>query len=213
MQDATRPHPGPTVGRFWTWIARGYLRFRGWRLEGMLPEHPQCVFIAAPHTSSWDMSFTILTAWALGVKPNWGGRRSLFRWPWGFWLRVLGGVPVDRRGNQGMVERLAALFERHERLYLGIAPSGARRYTEYWRSGFYHVARRAGVPIYFGYLDYDRRVCGIGGFLVPSGDLCADMDRIRAFYEPIGARIPANKSRIRLRDEEIGPEVQAVGRG
>lgn len=213
MHGPELSHPGPSVGAFWYWIARLYLRLRGWDVEGEVPQHTQGVFIAAPHTSSWDMSFCILCAWSLRLKPNWGGRRSLFRWPWGFWLRKLGGVPVDRRGNQGMVDRLAALYERHDKLFLGIAPAGRRRYTEYWKSGFYHIACQANVPIYFGFLDYERKVGGLGGHFVPTGDINADMDRIRAFYEGIAARHPENKSRIRLRDEDAEQQARTAGTG
>ncbi len=201
MPRSEPTHPGPAVSVLHHWIGRLYLWLHRWRVEGEAPEHPQAVFIAAPHTSSWDMTITIACSWVLRIRPSWAGRRELFRWPWGWVLRRLGGVPVDRRGGRGAVPALAALYQRYDKLFLGIAPSGARRYRDHWRSGFYHVARLAGVPIYCGYLDYRRRVGGLGFHFWPGDDLVADMDRIRAFYADKVGRNPEWVSRIWLKEE------------
>jgi len=196
------------VGRFAWWLSRIYLRITGWDVEGDVPDCRQAVFIAVPHTSNWDMPNMIACAFAFRLKPSWTGKRALFRWPWGWFMRWLGGVPVDRRGNRNTVQLIADLFDRHEQLYLGIAPAGTRSYTEYWKSGFYHIAREASVPIMCAFLDYRRKIGGIGPAILPTGDVKADMDRIREIYQDFQGKYPEIKSGIQLREEpslEPGP--------
>ena len=144
----------------------------------------------------------LAVAYALGVKPSWLGKRELFRWPFGRVLRGLGGVPVDRNARQGLVGEAVARFAEAEDLFLVIPPSGTRARAANWKSGFYHVARGAGVPIVCAYLDYRERVGGIGLVLTPSGSVRADMDRIRAFYASKRGRYPAQATPVRLREEE-----------
>jgi 1-acyl-sn-glycerol-3-phosphate acyltransferase len=183
-------------------LGRLYLRTFGWRVAGELPACRRAVVVAAPHTSNWDLPFMLAVAFALGVTPSWLGKRELFRWPFGRILRRLGGVPVDRGTRQGLVGAAVARLEEAERLFLVIPPSGTRARAPYWKSGFYHVARGAGVPIVCAYLDYHDRVGGIGLVLTPSGDVRADMDRIRAFYASKRGKHPAQTTPVRLREED-----------
>ena len=182
-------------------IGRIYLRACGWRVEGALPCR-RAVVIAAPHTSNWDLPFMLAVAYALGVKPSWLGKRELFQPPFGWILSRLGGVSVDRRAPQGLVGTAVARFGEGDDLLLVIPPSGTRARAPYWKSGFYHVARGAGVPIACAYLDYRERVGGIGLVLPPSVSIGADMDRIRAFYATKQAKYPAQATPVRLREEE-----------
>jgi 1-acyl-sn-glycerol-3-phosphate acyltransferase len=182
-------------------IGRLYLRAFGWRLAGTLPCR-RAVVIAAPHTSNWDLPFMLAVSYALGVKPSWLGKRELFGPPFGWFLRLLGGISVDRRAPQGLVGEAVARFGEHDDLFLVIPPSGTRARAPYWKSGFYHVARGAGVPIVCAYLDYRARVGGIGLSFVPSTSIGADMDRIRAFYADKQAKFPAQMTPVRLREEE-----------
>lgn len=192
-------------------IARGFLRITGWEPEGEAPSEPRFVLIAAPHTSNWDLAYLLALAQVFGVRVSWMGKHTLFRGPWGAVLRRLGGIPVKRHERGRMVERMARIFEEHERLALVVPAEGTRGYTPYWKSGFYHIARQAGVPIVLGYLDYPRRRGGFGPALQPSGDLRRDMDVIRAFYAGKVGRHPANKGEIRLREEDAPPETRAAG--
>lgn len=163
----------------------------------------------------------LAVAFALGVTPSWLGKRELFRWPFGRILRWLGGVPVDRRARQGLVGEAVARFAEAEQLFLVIPPSGTRARATHWKSGFYHVARGADVPIVCAFLDYHDRVGGIGLVLTPSGDVRADMTRIRAFYASKRGKYPAQATPVRLREEENreeendvpGPHAHAAGRG
>jgi 1-acyl-sn-glycerol-3-phosphate acyltransferase len=167
------------------------------------------VVIAAPHTSNWDLPFMLALAYALGVRPSWLGKRELFRWPFGWIMRLLGGIPVDRSARGDMVRQAVERFDAGG-LFLVIPPSGTRGRAECWKSGFYHIARGARVPIACGYLDYARRVGGIGLVFTPSGDVRADMDRLRAFYAPIRGRYPAHTTPVRLREEDSPPEQAAA---
>lgn len=162
----------------------------------------RAVVIAAPHTSNWDLPFMLAVAYALGVKPAWLGKRELFRPPLGWILRWLGGISVDRRAPQGLVGEAVDRFAERDDLFLVIPPSGTRARAPYWKSGFYHVARGAGVPILCAYLDYRERVGGIGLALTPSASVAADMERIRAFYADKQAKYPAQMTPVRLREEE-----------
>jgi 1-acyl-sn-glycerol-3-phosphate acyltransferase len=182
-------------------IGRLYLRAFGWRVAGSLPGR-RAVVIAAPHTSNWDLPFMLAVSYALGAKPSWLGKRELFAGPLGWLLRLLGGIAVDRSAPQGLVGEAVARFGERDELFLVIPPSGTRARAPYWKSGFYHVARGAGVPILCAYLDYRARVGGIGLALTPTQSVGADMDRIRAFYADKQAKFPAQVTPVRLREEE-----------
>ncbi len=188
------------------WLGRAFLRLAGWEAVGAEHVVDKGVIIAAPHTSNWDGVFMLAVAWAMDLRLSWMVKDSLTRGPLGWLVRATGGIGVDRSARHDTVEQLRRRFERSDRLLLAIAPSGTRGRRDHWRSGFYHVARAAGVPILLGFLDYARRRGGIGGALRPTGDLRADMDRIRAFYAPIRGKHPELESRIRLKAEDPPPE-------
>ena len=187
------------------WIGRFWLALFGWQLAGETRIPDKCVFIAAPHTSNWDLPFTLATAYVLGVRIAWLGKSTLFSGVCGRFLRALGGVPVDRSGPRNMVEQISSTFRASETLILVVPPEGTRAKADYWKSGFYHIGRRAGVPIGLGFLDYQRRLCGIGGFVIPSGDMKADMDKVRDFYANIRGKYPNKESIPRLREEDEVP--------
>jgi 1-acyl-sn-glycerol-3-phosphate acyltransferase len=184
-------------------LGRLYLRLFGWELAGRLPACPSAVVIAAPHTSNWDLPFMLAVAYALGAKPSWLGKRQLFRRPFGGFIRWLGGIPVDRGTSQDTVRQTVDRFAAGARLFLVIPPSATRKRAEHWKSGFYHIARGADVPVVCAYLDYHRKVGGIGLVLTPSGDVVADMDRIREFYAPIRGKFPDQMTPVRLREEDV----------
>ncbi len=194
------------------WLARGagalYLRLFGWRVEGRLPAGTKAVAIAAPHTSNWDLPFMLAVSYVLGVKPSWLGKRQLFRRPFGGLMRRLGGIPVDRDRRTNLVQQVADHFATVDRLFLVVPPSGTRRRATHWKSGFYQIARAAEVPIICAFLDYGRKVGGIGPTIVPRGDVAADMQTIRDFYDGITAKYPALTSPARLLEEE-GPKENA----
>ena len=173
----------------------------GWRKAGQVPSARNIVIIAAPHTTNWDFIFLLAAAYSFGISVNWLGKDSLFRSPLGSILRFLGGVPVDRSKRNNLVQSLSAQIEHGSGIALVIPPSGTRRKTEHWKSGFYRIAEAAQIPLVCGYLDYQKKEAGLGLAFLPS-DLSQDMNRIREFYEPIVGKYPENKSRIRLSEED-----------
>lgn len=193
----TRSSVGPRIprrgNRLTRWLGRTVLAAMGWRLRGAVPDHPRLIAIGAPHTSNWDFVLVMATAFALGVEIHWLGKHTLFRPPTGWLMRRLGGIPVDRGVSSGVVARSAEEVRTREQMFLCIAPEGTRGLVRRWRTGFYHIAREAGVPILLCYLDNRRRTVGFGPVLTPSGDLAADMDSIRKFYRRFRGRRGATK--------------------
>ncbi len=158
------------------------LKSLGWRAEGQLPDTPKWVIIAAPHTSNWDLPIMLGVAYVLGANLSWMGKHTVFEGPFGGFMRWLGGVPVDRRSRHDVVKQMVDLFARRDELELSVPPEGTRKRTKYWKSGFYYIAKGAHVPIALGYLDYSRKVGGVGPVVWPSDDVEADLAKIRAFY-------------------------------
>jgi len=167
-----------------------FLRHTGWQVQGALPpEARKSVFIAAPHTSNWDLPYTLMVAFALHLDIRWMGKASLFRWPFGGIMRWLGGIAVDRsRSNDLVAASALALAEAPGAMQLIVPPEGTRGKTRYWKTGFYYIAAAARVPIVMAYMDYERKVAGLGPVFVPTGDIEADMGRIKAFYAPFKGR-------------------------
>lgn len=143
----------------------------------------------------------LATAYAMRVRISWLGKHTLFTPPWGWVMRKLGGIPIDRRAPQSLVKQIAERFESCDDLVLAVPPEGTRGKVDSWKSGFYHIASRSGVPIGLGYLDYARKLCGLGMFVIPSGNIKEDMNRIREFYRSIRGKYPHLESEPRLREE------------
>ncbi|HEX8285758.1 MAG TPA: lysophospholipid acyltransferase family protein [Pyrinomonadaceae bacterium] len=183
------------------WAGRLWLRAFGRRAEGDVRAHRKYVVVAAPHTSNWDFPFMLAAAYVLGVRVSWLGKHTLFGAPWGWFFRRLGGIPVDRRSPQTLVAQLAERFKAGDELILGVAPEGTRRRVPFWKSGFYRIATEGGVPIALGFLDYERKLCGLGPYVTPTGNVRADMDEIRAFYRHVRAKHPELQSEPRLPEE------------
>lgn len=163
-------------------IGHALLGLFGWRAVGRMPDYPKLLAIGAPHTSNWDFVVMLPFALAIGAKITWMGKDSLFRWPFGGLMRALGGFPVQRGARMNAVEQAVERFRTSERLILVMSPEGTRKRTEHWKSGFYHIARGANVPIALGFLDYPNRTAGIGPTVHLTGDPEADLAVIAAFY-------------------------------
>jgi 1-acyl-sn-glycerol-3-phosphate acyltransferase len=184
-------------------LARGLMRVFGWRVQfDGLPSR-QGVIVVYPHTSNWDFVWGILAKWAIGIPLAFWAKDSLFRVPvFGRWLRWVGGLPIDRSSAKGIVgqtaEGLRQARERDDFMWLGLAPEGTRSRVEGWRSGFYHVATQAQVPLVLAFIDYERREVGVDSAWRVHGNAQADMAR---FAERLSRRkgcIPANAGPIRL---------------
>jgi 1-acyl-sn-glycerol-3-phosphate acyltransferase len=154
----------------------------GWRVVGPLPDLPKYVIIAAYHTSNWDFVIGLCAAFMLKIKTYWIGKDNLFRPPFDRFFRWIGGIPINRNRSQNMVDRIIQVFRENTNLIIALAPEGTRKKTHYWKSGFYHIALGARIPIVLAFIDYPTKSCGIGEVLYPTGDMEADMKKIRAFY-------------------------------
>jgi len=184
-------------------VAQAVLRAFGWRVRfDGLPAR-QGVLIVYPHTSNWDFPLGLLAKWAVGIDVTFWGKDTLFRVPlFGRWLRWLGGVPVDRHSANGIVGQIARELDAARRddrfLWLALSPDGTRRYAGAWRSGFYHVALQAQVPVGLVGFDYAQREVAVQRFVMLSGDPQADLAEIaRQFNQPVGKR-PALAAPIRF---------------
>ena len=166
------------------------LKICGWRREGKLPDIPKYIMIAAPHTSNWDLLFTMAVALAFRLKICWMGKHTLFRRPFGPLLRLLGGIPIDRTKSRDTVAQIVQAFRERARMVMIISPEGTRKKVKVWKTGFYHIARGADVPVLLAFLDYMKKVGGFGPLMYLSQNLEADMAAIRSFYATVTPRHP-----------------------
>jgi 1-acyl-sn-glycerol-3-phosphate acyltransferase len=173
-------------------IGRLVLRVMGWRIEGQLPALDRYVAIGAHHTSSWDFVLFIAAKFMLRLNLRWFGKHSLFRWPWGRLLRAWGGIAIRRDRRLNTVQQAIQAFQRNPQFILVLSPEGTRRKVERWKTGFYHIAKGAGVPVLLAALDYGHKRLVIGPVLWPGPDEAADMQAIAAFYREVTAKKPEN---------------------
>ena len=185
------PRSGSVISRT---IGRGMLAVMGWRVTGAIPDRPKLVIIAAPHTSNWDFFVAIAAKLALGIDVRWLGKDSLFAGPLGLVMRALGGLPVDRSSSHDVVSQIVERFARADRLVIGIAPEGTRKRVERWRTGFYHIAHGAGVPIVPVALNFGERAIQLGEPFVPSGDVEKDVAALQQRF--VGVRGRTREFRI-----------------
>ena len=177
----------PIVNTLLRWMSIGFLKLTGWKVVGKLPpQAAKSVLIAAPHTSNWDLPYTLMVAFALRLNVYWIGKSSLFKPPFGGVMMWLGGIPVDRSQSNNLVAASSeAIMRASGPLQLIVPPEGTRSGTRYWKTGFYYIAAGAGVPIVMAYLDYDKKIGGLGPVFQTTGDVDADMLAIKAFYAGI----------------------------
>jgi len=176
----------PVVNTVLRAFSVGFLKLTGWKVEGCLP--PGCeksVFIAAPHTSNWDLPYTLMVAFALRLNIYWMGKSQIFKPPFRGVMMWLGGIPVQREQANNLVDAsVQAIKAADGPVQLVVPPEGTRSKTRYWKTGFYYIAVGAQVPIVMAYMDYERKVSGLGPMFMPTGDIEADMLAIKAFYAP-----------------------------
>lgn len=183
-------------------LARAYWRISRWRLvQEEPPVHGARVVIGAPHTSNWDFVLMLAVAWREGLESHWLGKHQLFAAPFGGIMRALGGIPVDRRDPAKVVEEVVAVMHDRGDVVLVVTPEGTRGRSSGWRSGFYRIAIATGVPVTLGYVDGTTMTCGLGPTIDLTGDVGADMDRIRAFYADKSGVRQEHRTEPRLRDE------------
>lgn len=173
----------------------------GWKIEGTIPDNiNKLVMLGAPHTSNWDFLMMMCCAWHYGLTVKWLGKESLFATPiMKFLSTFMGGIRVERGHPQQAVDSIAqAIISSKQRLCLAIAPEGSRHKKAGWRSGFFHIAKTAGVPIGLGYIDYARQVMGVGPVLTDVRDIDSVMLIMQDFYKNVTGKHPEKQSPIQI---------------
>lgn len=171
-------------------LGHAVFRLMGWRIEGQLPPLDKFVVIGAHHTSNWDFVLFIAAKFILRLNARWFGKHSIFRWPFGVLMRYWGGIPIRRHLKLNTVEQAIEAFAEHRQFILVLSPEGTRRKVERWKSGFYHIACGAGVPIVPAALDFQHRRIVIGAPFQPTGNEEADLRQLLAFYRPYVPKNP-----------------------
>jgi 1-acyl-sn-glycerol-3-phosphate acyltransferase len=184
-------------------LARWLLRAAGWRLVGEPPDIPRCLVIFAPHTSNWDFPLLLLVRFAAGRRVSYLAKHTLFRFPFAWFFRATGALPVERGEHHDLVTKLAQAFHEQPELWLAMSPEGTRARTDHWKSGFYHIALEAGVPVLLAFIDARRRECGLGELVELTGDVERDLGRIATFYGDKQGIVPERTSEIRFQGAEL----------
>jgi dephospho-CoA kinase len=175
-------------------IGKLILGLTGFRWVGPFPNLKKFVLIGAPHTTNWDFILGMALLLATGVRVNWIGKHTIFRPPFGGFMRWLGGVAVDRRRTDGLVAQVSQAIKDADRMVIGLAPEGTRKHVERWKTGFYRIAVSAGVPIVIGMIDFGRKELRVDSVFEPTGDMEADIAAIRARYEGVRGKYAEKSS-------------------
>ena len=177
------------------WLARFiYFKILGWKITGNTTFSKETVkkaiIIAVPHTSWHDFFIGILLRKSVGVKTNFVGKKELFKWPFGWYFRAVGGAALDRTSGQNKVEAIANLFKNQEEFRLTLAPEGTRKKVENWKTGFYYIAKAANVPIIMFTLDFKNKQNNVSEPFYPTDDVDADFAVMKAFYKGVVGKRP-----------------------
>lgn len=176
-------------------IGKLILKVAGYKIIDQTPEgvnnYQKAVMIAAPHTSNWDYVYTMAVLYSLEIPIKYLGKDSLFKFPLGILVRKLGGIPVRREQKNNLVNEMAKLInDSPEQIQLIIPAEGTRSYSKEWKSGFYHIANTAGVPIILGFLDFGKKEVGFLDVFMPTGDYEKDLIKIQKKYLGITPKYP-----------------------
>ncbi|MBH5321158.1 lysophospholipid acyltransferase family protein [Aurantiacibacter sediminis] len=208
-QSPDRTDHAPSLLSRIVWrILRGLYRLKGFRILGSPPPLNKFILLGAPHTTNWDFVYFAGAVREMGVAPSFIGKHTLFKWPMTRFMKDMGGMPIDRSRKGGYVQAVAAEFARRDRLALVIAPEGSRSSDGRWRSGFWHIAKAAGVPFVPVWFDYEKRYGAIGEPIMPGESFEDDLAKIAAFYR---ANLP-DFDRFKLLEAQARGEVEGPGR-
>lgn len=167
-----------------------YFRLMGWKSLITVDIPPKCVVCVAPHTSNWDLIVGKAFALSHGIKFQFLIKKFWMRFPMSLLIGPLGGIPVDRKVKEGTVRAMAKRFEASSRLILAVTPEGTRRANRDWKSGFYHIAHGAGVPILLAGMDYRTKTVVMTQSVTPLGDYESDIAQIKSYFKTFKALKP-----------------------
>lgn len=174
-----------------------------WKIKNSPPITSKYVLIAAPHTSNWDFPLMLLTSYITKVPLNWMGKKSLFKWPLNSLMLALGGVPIDREKRGSIVSITSKKIISVKKFVLVVPPEGTRSKTEFWKSGFLHIARKSKIPIVFSYLDYKKKEIGFSAPINQNLDSKKIIEIANDFYKDIAGLYPENFGPIRFKEENF----------
>lgn len=176
-------------------ISKIYIRLAGWKIEGTLPpEIKKCVLLAVPHTSNYDFPIARGILYIMNIRLKYLIKKEWMKFPFGWFFKATGAIPVDRGKNTNLIAVIIDIINRSDEMVIVIPAEGTRKLAKKWKLGFYYVALGANVPIVLSYLDYEKKIGGIGPVIYPTGNLMDDMHRIREFYLDKIARHPERVS-------------------
>ena len=166
-------------------------KLMGWSIEGLFdPEKTKkCIVIVVPHTSWHDFFIGLLVRQIVDLKISFLGKKELFKGPFGWYFKKVGGIPLDRTPGQNKVEAIAQIFENKEVLRLALAPEGTRKKVSEWKTGFYHIAKAAEVPVVMVAFDFGNKKCKIADAFYPTKDMEADIKFMYTYYKGIKGKI------------------------
>lgn len=166
------------------------LKCFGWQLVENVELPAKCVVCVAPHTSNWDFVVGMLFKSALHIKASFFMKKEWFRFPLGGMMRKLGGIPVNRSKKTSMTDHIAQEYAQRSQLIVALTPEGTRSYNPDWKRGFYYIALKANVPIVLAFIDYRKKTAGYNTLFIPTGDVEADMQKIKDYYRNVSAKYP-----------------------
>ena len=178
------------------WLAKLiYSKILGWKVVGNVTMSKntikKAVIIAAPHTSWQDFYIALLMRSVIGVKSNFVAKKELFKWPFRYYFKAIGGAPLDRQPGQNKVEAIAKLFENRDEFRLALSPEGTRKRVDEWKTGFYYIAKKANVPIIMFTFDFEYKQNKVSEPFFPTDDLESDFKYMRSFFEGVKGKIDA----------------------
>ena len=168
------------------------LKILRWRARGGELPHQKFVLIGAPHTSNWDFPLMLMVVLKLRLRVFWMGKHTLFPFPFSGLMKWLGGIPINRSASHNVVRETVRQFKENKDLVVLVPPEGTRSRVAKWKTGFYHIANMAEVPILMGYVNAEKKEAGFADFFYPTGDVEGDLEKIREFYHPIKGLIADN---------------------
>lgn len=178
------------------WLAKLiYFKILGWKVVGNTnfsqDTVKKSVIIAVPHTSWHDFYMGVLLRKISNVKTNFVGKKELFKWPFGYYFRAIGGKALDRTSGQNKVEAIAKLFEEEDEFRLTLAPEGTRKKVDQWKTGFYYIAKAANVPIIMFTLDFKNKQNKISEPFYPTDNVEADFKFMKSFFKDVEGKVKA----------------------
>ena len=182
----------PILTPFLRTISIVILKILGWQTRGGELPHQKFVLIGAPHTSNWDFPLMLMVVLKLRLRVFWMGKHTLFPFPFSGLMKWLGGIPINRSASHNVVRETVRQFKENKDLVVLVPPEGTRSKVARWKTGFYHIANMAEVPILMGYVNAEKKEAGFADFFYPTGDVEGDLEKIREFYHPIKGLIADN---------------------